>query len=367
MKFTIKASELQSILEKAVPIIPQRTPLAVLENIELKADNGILSVRTTDQEIKYTGEIKISSDGKASALIGANFATLIGLTPSDSDVNMDFGAKGLSVKTSQSKYNFTTPVGELPDIGHDFKKTGSFKIKSELLKKLISSTIFACSSDASLKKFDSVFNGLDFKGEKGLLKVTGTAGVLLCNASVKIDTDISLILPVKTCSIISSCFDGDVKVEFNKNLIRLSDKKISIDSRLIDMQYLPYEERVFAKLEGAKELLCNRKEFLNALKRISIFAIGASNEVSFNISNNSILMDIRNAEEATTGTESIKCDYAGKDLRITMNSKFVLQAVASIESENIKLRFINSKTPCMFEPEKNSEVTFKSFIGTIDA
>ena len=66
-------------------------------------------------------------------------------------------------------------------------------------------------------------------------------------------------------------------------------------------------------------------------------------------------MEISSASEIGNVQEPVKAEINGKDVKIAMNSKFIIDAVNALDEDDIVLSFNNQVQPFICQNEKNKD------------
>jgi DNA polymerase-3 subunit beta len=145
-------------------------------------------------------------------------------------------------------------------------------------------------------------------------------------------------MPKKPLNVLKSLLagvDDAVKVEFNKTNALFSFGNYNIVCRLIDGKY-PNYEAVIPK-QNPNKLTIDRASFLGAIKRVSVFANKATHQVRLKINGSKLAVSAEDLDFANEGHESLTCSYVGEDMEIGFNSKFLVEMVGNIDSDEITL------------------------------
>src|SRR5699024_2273833 len=103
--------------------------------------------------------------------------------------------------------------------------------------------------------------------------------------------------------------------------------------------------------------IVNIKDIKDALERASLLAKEEkANLVKLNIKDNDII--IKSNSEIGNVNESITCDQEGEDLNIAFNSKYILEGIKTIQSEEIILNFMGSLNPCLCTGIEDNTYTY---------
>ena len=125
------------------------------------------------------------------------------------------------------------------------------------------------------------------------------------------DATTAFILPKKAMSLLKSIFaEGtDVRMSYNSTNAFFKFDDTTLICRLIDAKYPDYNA-VIPQGDPNKMTLA-RKDFLNSLKRISIYANKTTNQVALNIHEGSLTISAQDLDFSNEATEQMTCDYVG--------------------------------------------------------
>ncbi|MFI5264342.1 MAG: DNA polymerase III subunit beta [Candidatus Kapaibacterium sp.] len=357
MKFSANIADLQGTLPKVTAVIPSRSTLAQLENVQLELKAKKLAVMGTDLEISVRSSIEVASKTDGTISIPAKrFAEIIRSLPEgDLNFSLDKTTRRISLQTAQGNYTMTSgEAGELPDMAKEFKPEGSTTTSAATLKKMISSSIFAASSN----EFRVAMMGLLFQFSPDGTTCVATDGhrlVKIANPELKTETERDVIVPAKAVNLITKSFsDSDeITISFSATQIEFKTNETSILSRLIDEQYPNYEAVI--PRENEKMMTISKSAVLSSLKRVMIFSDADTRQVRMQMGKNSLTILTDNAEEGADAKEEIPCDYNHDDLLIGFNGKFVEEALSHIDGEDVTFKFSTPTRACIIEPVKQDK------------
>ena len=148
MKFSIQRDEIYEAIQKVANVIPQRSTIAITQNILFIAEDGQLQLIATDLEITIASNVRaeIEEEGRI-ALPGRLIHDIVRELP-NVELTFESGANNrLKLRSSFGEYKVG---GENPD---EFPKRPQLEaikeivLPNDVLKRLVEKTIFACSSD----------------------------------------------------------------------------------------------------------------------------------------------------------------------------------------------------------------------------
>ncbi len=258
-------------------------------------------------------------------------------------VNSRFKIKGDSAKE----------FPKLPDVS----KEDLYNIPQDLLKNMIKQTVFAISQDQT----KPILMGELLEIINGNISLVAIDGYRLAVKSCKIDnmiTDAKVIIPGKALTDVNSLLsleEDDVKVGFDdKNAIFIiSDTKII--TRLLEGEFIDYKKLL--PREHNSKVKLKTKSLLNSIERASL--------LSQSEKNNLIKLSIRDSVMAITSNtdkgnvyEEVALELEGDYLDIAFNSRYFLEGLKNIDSEEIFIEFTTNVNPCIIKPADGAKYTY---------
>ena len=126
-------------------------------------------------------------------------------------------------------------------------------------------------------------------------------------------------------------------------------------TKLIDGNFPDYK-RVIPQ-DNNSVLKINRQDFSLAVDRVSTITNDKSPVIKFKLLKNLMNMSSVNAENGTA-TEDIVTNYAGDEIEIGFNSKYMLEMVNNLDDDQIILNFKDSASPVTAIEDSNPELTY---------
>jgi DNA polymerase-3 subunit beta len=110
---------------------------------------------------------------------------------------------------------------------------------------------------------------------------------------------------------------------------------VTIMCRLIEGKY-PNYEAVIPK-ENPNRMVINRLDYLQAIRRVSIFANKTTHQVRLKIAGSELHVSAEDLDFANEATERLSCSYTGEDIEIGFNSRFLMDMLNNINSTEVSL------------------------------
>ena len=166
-----------------------------------------------------------------------------------------------------------------------------------------------------------------------------------------------IVCPARTLIEISRMLDGDdtLKVYTDKNRLSVAVKDTVITSRLYAGEFVR-KENIFP-IDFTTKINVKRNELIDSVERASVLIRGDKNNlITFDIKNEKILMTANS--DMGKIEETVACQLEGKELKISMNGKYLLDAVKALTEEEILLSFNKSVSPFTIENMENKNFQY---------
>ena len=201
-------------------------------------------------------------------------------------------------------------------------------------------------------------NGVFMEKIPGGLVLVATDGRRLSYVKKEFDARIpdfkGVIIPPKVLGLVSKRApdEGLIEIAVSEKSIFFRFGSYKISSILIEGQFPNYQKVI---PESQKNLIIlNRRELLDALKRVAVFVEQKSRRTFFSISENLIVVS---SEESDLGTarEEFGCEYSGPEAIIALNYKYVEDPLKVMDAERIRIEFTEPNRAITLSPEPSED------------
>ena len=201
----------------------------------------------------------------------------------------------------------------------------------------ISKTIFAAGNDDLRPVMSGVF--FQFSTE-GLTFVATDAHKLVkyTREDVTASQVAEFIMPKKPLNLLKGILaasEEDVIIEYNDSNAKFTFENSELICRLIDGKY-PNYEAVIPK-ENPNKLVIDRTQFLNSVRRVSIFSNKTTHQIRLKIAGAELNISAEDVDYSNKAEERLTCDYQGDDMQIGFNSRFLTEMLNNLSSDNVQL------------------------------
>ena len=338
MKFIVNSSTLLKELQKLNGVISTSNTLPILDNFLFEIEDGKIKIIASDLETTMISEITTESSSNGQITIPSKILidTLKTFSNQPLTFLVDEDTKGIEISSENGNYKLAgQDAKEFPKVP-ELTSSSSFLIPSTVLLNAINKTLFASGNDELRPVMSGVFCELS---EESITFVATDAHKLVKHTRSKIssNSNSSFILPKKPLSLLKNNIDNDseINVEFNETNVRFLLDNITLICRLIDGKY-PNYDAVIPK-DNPNKLVINKDEILNSIKRVSIYASKTTHQIRLKIAGSQLQITSEDLDFANKAEERLTCSYEGEDIEIGFNSRFVIDMLNNIGSDQICL------------------------------
>jgi DNA polymerase-3 subunit beta len=361
MELSVTQENLTKALSSVGRVASSKTGLPILSNILLRTDGNRLLVAATNLEIASTH------------LIGAKIITPGAITipaklVSEFIASLPKGAVELKVKDSHltiSSGSYKSVINgviadefpELPTI--DENSSIQYSISATDFKQAVTQTIITSSSDSTRP----VLTGVYWHSFEGSLYLAATDGYRLSERRlVPTTSEVAAIIPTTTLQEVLRTLSDDVTevdMLFDETQVRFRVGESEITSRLIDGNYPDYRQLIPANSETS--ITISTAEFVRITKIAGLFARESGGSVTLTA----------DAEKQSLGIHSIASEYGEntsqssaeitQDGQVTLNSRYLGEALSVIDGSTVEFRFSGKLAPCVLTA-KGDDVNYKHII-----
>ena len=352
MRFIVSSSYLLKKLQIIGGVINSNNTMSILENFLFELSENKLTVSASDLETTIKGVIEVESTDTASIVVPykilidtlKTFTAEQALTFTINDNNT------IDSVSNNGKYTLAyLDSQEFPTVV-EIENANRVTLRGDILATAIQSTFFATGND----DLRPIMNGVFFNFTEEALIFAATDAHKLVKyerQDIKSEQPAAFVIPKKPLNLLKGILsqsETQVTIEYNESNAKFSFDQLDYVCRLIDGTY-PNYEAVIPK-ENPNKLIVNRTLLLNSTKRISNFASKATHQMRVKITGNSLQIFAEDIEYNNRANETIPCNYEGDDMEIGFNSKFFMEMLSNLSSEDILLEMSYSNRPGILTP-----------------
>ncbi len=356
MKITVERAALLKSLGHVHRVVERRNTIPILANVLIKADHSKLAFKATDLELEVIETISAEvGPGGATTVPAHMFYEIVRKLPEGTQVALDAtGERGvLAIRAGRSRFILQTlPESDFPDLAAG-EMAHSFKVLAADLKRLIDKTQIAISTEETRYYLNGIFLHTAGSATTPTLRGVSTDGHRLAQFELPLPAGAAgmpgIIVPRKTVGEIQRLIENnemEVKVELSESKIRFTLGETVLTSKLIDGTFPDYA-RVIPH-GNDKELTVDKKEFEQAVDRVSTVSSERGRAVKLSLSNGKLILSVTNPDSGSA-TEEIEVEYASDPLDIGFNSRYLLDIAAQLDGEAAVLKLADPGSPTLIQ------------------
>lgn len=363
MKLTIPRSQLHRGLSRIQSIVEKRNTMPILANVLLEAtddDTGSLELAATDLEvgIRSSHPASVSNPGRVTASAKKLFEIVRELP--DEPVHIEVTSDSyLSIHCARASFTLAGNSAEeyptLPTASPD----RMVMFQAVVLSQMIERTMYAASVDETRYNLNGVF--IEFQKDTGKLRMVATDGHRLAYVDRMLASDLEgldsgVIIPRKGLTELKKLVDeedaDEVEIGFEGNSALVRKEGVMLVMRLIEGEFPNYRQ-VIPKQQG-QQLLLPSEALIQALRRVVVLSSERSHAVKLELGGGLLKLSSNNPDLGEAH-EELDVDYAGEDLEIAFNARYLTDCLAVLGAKEVKLIFLDGLSPAQLVPTDDED------------
>ena len=354
MKLVCEKDNILKAINSVTKAVATKTTMPILEGILIQTNDNEVKLTTYDLEIgiEYIINCEVKEQG-ATVVNAIMFSEIIRRLP-DSEISISLDEKNLLViECEGSLYKLASmnpdEFPELPKISIE----NSIEIEQNSLKEMIRKTIFAVSTEENRP----IFTGCLFEIKNNKLNVVAVDGFRLAWKSKFLQSktnDFTAVIPGRTLNeinkIILDSYDT-IKIGIAKNQALFEMENCKIVTRLLDGEFLNYSsvipENWETRIRVDKSMM---QESFERISLISSSSIEKEKKYPVKVSIDIGKVTISCTNQTGDAKEEMYVTTEGKNLEAGFNPKYFLDALRTIDDQEIYIDFGTSISPCIIRP-----------------
>ena len=363
MKLSVLKDELDKAIQHVSKAISNRTSIPILHGIKIDASASGLQLTASDTEISIQsfiaaekGDIRaVELERPGSIVLPAKFfSEMVRKLPSEKveiEVNDSFLA---NIRSGTIEVQLMGLDPEEFPLLPQIDANAVISIPSELLKSMIRKTVFAVSTNESTP----VLTGVLWNVEDGKIRFTACDRHRLARAESNYDADAderfnNIVVSGKTLGELQKILPDQntlVDIVVSDNQILFRQNSLLFYARLLEGTYPDVSKLIPQTFQT--ELVLETKLFTDAIDRAfllsreektNIVRMAMREDMTVEISSSS--SEIGRVTEQLTAREMV-----GERLKISFNSKYMLDALRVMDSESVHIGFTGAMQPIIIKP-----------------
>ena len=360
MFITVERASLLEAVSKLQRVVGAKTSMPILEGILLSAEQGKLTLIAYNLEMGMKKEIYAKCDKDGDIVINARLLADILRRMNGVQVEIETDEKlNCHIKSGDATFDImgmaATDFPEMPSVAEN----NTVSIKSDIMSHMIKTTIFAAAVTEGVKP---ILTGINFSVENSILQLVGIDGYRLAVRKEKVENvkDIEFTVSNKAVAEVLKLIDEEtenVEINVGNRLISFNINGYSFISRLLEGEFVNYKKTI---PEGYKQrVVVNTRDLINTIERVSLL-ISEIFSTPVRCYFNELNVVFTCATTVGRATETFNTKLEGESFEIGINSRYLLDALRAIETEQIQILFNGPNAGILILPTE--EDNFKYMI-----
>jgi len=337
-------------LQSVSGIVERRHTLPILANVLLRKSGKQVEFTTSDLEIQVRTTQELGGDEAGfNTTVGARkLIDILRSLPADQLVSLSAAQNKLTLQAGKSRFTLQTlPAEDFPLVNESVDFGPSFSVPQKTLRSLVNQVHFAM----AVHDIRYYLNGILFIAEGKQLTLVATDGHRLALAQATLDDEVpkqEVILPRKTVLELQRLLrdeDTPIEMRFAANQAKFSFSGMEFVTKLVEGKFPDYN-RVIPK-NHKNSVVMGRAPLLSSLQRAAILTSEKFKGVRINIEPGTLRIASSNAEQEEA-KEELEIDYNGDAIEIGFNVTYLMDALANMGSEMIKLELQDTAASALF-------------------
>lgn len=364
MKFKINQDHFSNGLQQVLNVVASRSTMPILSNVLIEAEEGLISLTTTNLDLGIRCRIKAEvTDTGSITLPVRKLATIVKELPVN-EVFLETSEKNQAKITSGGSLFKIMGISseEFPPLP-TFENRKVFELSQDEIVNMLKSVSYAQSTDENRYILNGVY--FNFADEKLTLVATDGRRLGLTGLDLEVSEENigSLILPAKTVAELERLMGKGEKVN-----IAFNDRQAAFeigldeagDSGLVDHLYLvskivegnyPNYRQVIPK-ETEHRVKIERELMLECVHRAALVTSDKSNSVKIKISKNLLEISSQSTEYGESH-ESMAIAYDGPEVQVAFNPQFLMEPLKALNKDEVFFEFKDELSPGLFKTLDN--------------
>ena len=352
MKFSVAKESIIRGLQMMQSVINPHPANPIIKNVAIQAKQGSLTLMATDTNVSMSCKVeaKVTEEG-ATTFDARRLFSIVRELPQN-EVEVDVNDKDIAEMRCGASYYKLYGFGfddfpAIPVLDKNGEGVVSYSIKQADLREMLKKTAYASSEDDSRQILNGVL--LSFKNKE--LTVVATDGRRLALIKQELETptekQLDVVVPTKAVGELLKLLkdQGNLTVSATDKFMCFDMDDVVVISKLIEGTFPNYIQVI--PQQNEQHIPIERESFLAALRRVSLIA-DATMSVKISFIKNKMTLTTQ-SPEVGEASETLPIKYAGKELSVTYNPNFLVEALKNLSSDEVYFELTDMLSPSVIK------------------
>jgi DNA polymerase-3 subunit beta len=354
MKLMTTTDNLLATVRKVLNVAPAKSPQPICSNVLLDAGQDGAWLTATDLDVTVRTRLPAEVEEPGSVTVPAKRLGEIARQLVAGEVRVEADEQRITIAASKSRFQILgLPAEDFPPLP-TLTEASRLRIPSATMSRLITKTAFATSTDESRRILMGVL--WEITGEK--LRMVATDGRRLAKTDVSLAEPVGfvgkLIIPPKAlnqlCAVASE--EGETEAAIDENHVAFFAPDVAIYSKLIEGHYPNYEGAI--PKTNTLEVRAATDSFYQAIRRVSILSNMITREIRLTFEEGVLTLSAA-TPEVGEASEELDVSFPGARFEIGYNAHLLMEALAKIDSPEVRATFGTPVTAGLWYPSEQPE------------
>lgn len=364
MKFVIDKNKLIEAITITSKAISPKNPRPIFTGIKFELNNNGLFLTGVDNDISIVHKIPLKDKNgednivifeQGIFLVSGRFINEIVKGMQDDKITLESMEENV-VRISDSTSRFSLncmDYEEYPTL--DVSSQGTqFILDTKSLSAICNEIGFA----ASEKDGRAILTGVNLNASQGKMQCVATDSYRIARKTLSINTQsaFNVTIPAKTLLEIGRIGENEDEVD-----ITVAERKIIfkffntiVIARIINGAYPDITRLIPTNFTN--KIIAPAASFVGGIDRVSKLATDRNNTVRLSMSHSNCSVSSRSQESGAGTIDVAFTEFVGPDLDITFTSRYVVEAIRALGSENIEIKFDGDIKPFLVSKKDDDSI-----------
>jgi DNA polymerase III subunit beta len=358
MRLSIARSELLDALSVVSKGMSARSTLPILSGILVSASDGSLVMQATDLEVSVRHSAPCLVETEGTTVVPGKLLTDIVRSLPEAAVTLEVEGELLSVMCQQSSFSVKTlnPA--------DFPKFPEVKVDDsvELPTSVLASMAKKVAKAVSRDETRAILTGILFIIEGHSLRMVATDSYRLAIAERLLEDseskEMEIVVPGRALEEASRLAASTDKVVLatSDNQVVFTFGETTFVTRKIEGTFPNYKGLLPKDTETT--VTVQTEEFAAAVKRVSLMAMhNTPLKITVHTEDQTLSL-AATTQDVGDASEDLMTKVEGKDVEIAFNHAFLMDGLASVQSETVDLEILSSLKPGLLKAHGEEKFTY---------
>jgi DNA polymerase-3 subunit beta len=340
--------------------------MPILSMILISAVDSDISISATDLEISLQQKIPAEVLNKGSITISGRKLFEILKESKSSDIYLKEKENNwVFISDEKTQYNLACLPAEEYPIFVEPEDVVTVEMDATVLCEMINKTIYSVTMEEAGFKLSGIFTEKVAKEGNVFLRMVSTDGhrLSLIDKDIENIEDMNIekgvMIPKKGMLELNKlASEGDkIAIGFKQNNCVAKKENSLIVIRLLESKFPDYNTVIPKQIKHIVEV--KKEEIIDSMKRMMILSTDSYRGVKITLDKDIMELVSINPDLGDV-KDNIEIEFKDENLEMGFNSRYFIDALQSMDSETVKLGFVDNSSPCLITGDDD-----KGFVGLI--